>query len=132
VSSFPSVQSGYTLYLHKIQSKLFTCTSCLLFVRGSYRFVNDAGHILQAAKGLISFQVQFPSLRLLVPAAIRGDRLVLGGCAPSQSSRLARQDTRGHGGVKRGSPIRACARLPLPSDTMSGGVYGGGKYDRAP
>lgn len=27
--------------------------------------------------------------------------------------------------------IRACARLPLPSDTMSGGVYGGGKYRAA-
>lgn len=27
--------------------------------------------------------------------------------------------------------IRACARLPLPSDTMSGGVYGGGKYGSA-
>lgn len=27
--------------------------------------------------------------------------------------------------------IRACARLPLPSDTMSGGVYGGGKYEAA-
>jgi len=24
--------------------------------------------------------------------------------------------------------IRACAKFPLPSDTMSGGVYGGGKY----